>query len=106
MKTKNLVLISLLACFLSACVTGNYAWSINEDIKKVQIGMTKNEVIQVLGKNYTITSASKDDEGNYIEVLGYESVYDEEYKLKFINNKLVEWNRERIPKYITTEPES
>jgi len=106
MKTKSLILIPFIVCLLSACVSNNIVWSTNKNIKKVQLGMTKDEVIQILGEKYMITSASEDNQGNHIEVLGYKSDSDEEYKLKFVNNKLIEWDRERIPKYITEDPES
>ena len=68
--------------------------------------MTKDEVVQILGEKYMITSASKDIQGNHIEVLGYKSDIDEEYKLKFVNEKLVKWDREHIQKYITEDSDS
>jgi hypothetical protein len=69
----------------------------------VEIGMTKEQVVNILGNKYMIDSALKDEKGNNIQVLGYKSDSSEEYKLKFINNQLSGWNREHIHKYIVQD---
>src|SRR5690554_5804286 len=96
MKLKNSLLIALIACLMSSCATNYVIWNAHEKIKNVQIGMTKDQVVQIMGEKYMITSSSIDEQGNHIEVLGYKSDTYEEYKLKFINDKLIEWERERI----------
>jgi len=75
-------------------------------MKKVVLGMSKEQVINILGNDYLIASSSKDIYGNHIEVLAYKSDVHEEYKLKFINAKLTEWNREHTNQYLVKEPAS
>lgn len=104
MKVINRLLSILAICFLNACISNNIAWKTNENIRQVKIGMTKAEVIQLLGNKYMITSSSNDAYGNPVEVLGYKSDADEEYKLKFLSNKLTEWNREHVNKYVVKDP--
>ncbi|GGB94820.1 hypothetical protein [Dyadobacter sediminis] len=104
MKTIKLLLFFLAACFLNACISNNIAWKTNENMRLVKIGMTKEEVIHLLGNKYMITSSSNDAYGNPVEVLGYKSDADEEYKLKFVSNQLKEWNREHVNKYTVKDP--
>lgn len=66
--------------------------------------MSKDQVVTILGKNYMIASSSKDDYGRPIEVLAYKSDVYEEYKLKFVDTQLTEWNREYTNKYIVKDP--
>jgi hypothetical protein len=68
--------------------------------------MSKEQVIQILGKDYMVASSSKDEKGNSIEVLAYKSDVYEEYKLRFVNAQLVEWDREYTNKYIVKDPSS
>ena len=103
MKIKNIIIFFLAIFFLNACVMSNVAWKTNEKIKKVEIGMTKDQVIQILGNKYMITSSSRNDKGSPVEVLGYKSDSNEEYKLMFVDNKLTEWNREHVNKYVVKD---
>lgn len=103
MNIKNSILIFLFTCLISSCATNYIVWNAHRKIKNVEIGMTKDQVIQIMGEKYMITSSSKDEQGNRIEVLGYKSDTYEEYKLKFINDKLIEWEREHTTPYITKE---
>jgi len=104
MKKTTLLLSILMFWMLNACVSNNIAWKTNENIKQVKIGMSREDVIRTLGEKYMITSSSNDAYGNPVEVLGYKSDVGEEYKLKFVSNKLKEWNREHVNKYMIKEP--
>lgn len=84
---------------LSGCVHNNITWKTNDRVKKLELGMEKDDVIRNLGNRYMITSSSKDHLGNVIEVLGYKSDVTEEYKFRFVNHKLTEWNREHVPRF-------
>ena len=103
MKIRNTAVVLLLTCLLNACAVNNIAWKTNENIKKVEIGMTKEQVIQILGDRYMITASSKNNQGHAVEVLGYKSDANEEYKLTFISNKLTEWSREHVNKYVVKD---
>lgn len=104
MKISTLVLIIIVSGFLNACISNNIAWKTNNNIKQVEIGMDKARVIQLLGDQYMITSSSKDHSGNVIEVLTYKSDVSEEYQLRFVNNKLMGWDRNHVLKYIEASP--
>ncbi len=62
-------------------------------MRDISVGMTKENVIDKLGKRYIISSLSEHSQGERIEVLAYKSSVNEEYRLKFINNKLQGWDR-------------
>ena len=67
--------------------------------KELSLGMTKQEVIKIMGEDYYIESLSETDEGK-IEVLTF---YDgpktnQKFTLHFINNKLREFHK-YIPPY-------
>jgi hypothetical protein len=101
MKIKSAVVAFFLSIWLPGCVSNNIAYRTNDKIKQVNLGMSKNEVIAILGEKYMIASSSKDANGNPTEVLAYNS--SEEYRLKFVNSKLIEWNREHINKYVVPD---
>ncbi|GAB2529014.1 hypothetical protein [Spirosoma aerophilum] len=101
---KSFLLIYCIGCLLTGCISNHITWSANANIKKIALGMSKDQVIQILGDDYMIASSSKDERGNRIEVLAYKSDAYVEYKLKFVNALLAEWNREHINKYIVKDP--
>lgn len=102
--SKRLVLAYCLSCLLTACASNYITWSTNDKSKKVALGMDKKQVIPLLGKDYIVSASSKDERGNQIEVLAYKSAAYEEYRLKFINARLIEWNRAFTNKYIVNDP--
>jgi len=104
MRIKNIFSGFVILCLLNACVPNYITWTANKNIKKLELGMKKEQVIAILGEKYMVASASKDEYGNVVQVLGYKSDSSEEYKLKFVNNELKEWNREHISKYIAQDP--
>jgi hypothetical protein len=73
-------------------------------MRKVEMGMTKAEIIQIVGTAYNIASSSIDDNGNAIEVISYKNTDSDEYFLKLINNKLVELKKEHIYNYKVESP--
>lgn len=101
---KRLIVFCLIGHFLTGCVSNGITWSANANIKKIALGMSKEQVIQVMGNDYLVSSSSKDDDGNNIEILVYKSDSHEEYRLNFVNNRLTEWNREFTNKYIVEDP--
>lgn len=102
--SKSFLLIYCAGCLLIGCVSNYVTWSANANIKKIALGMSKDQVVTILGKDYLIASSSKNDYGKPVEVLAYKSDINEEYRLKFVNDQLTEWNREFINKYITKHP--
>lgn len=101
---KSLLLIYCVGYLLTACVSSHITWSTHSNMKKVAIGMSKDQVISVLGNDYLVASSSKDERGNNVEVLAYKSDVHEEYRLRFINAQLAEWSREFTNKYMVKDP--
>lgn len=98
---KNLkfyVLIAFAFLFLSSCVSTRFANLTSEKMNQLELGMSKEEVTQVLGNGYTIAEKRLEDT-NEIEVLSYRDFYkdDELYLFLFKNQKLEKWYRELLP---------
>ena len=102
--TKHMVWIGCLGWLLAACVSNHITWNANANIKKIALGMSREQVIQILGNDYLVTSSAKDERGNPVEILAYKSAVYEEYRLKFVDAQLAEWSREFTNKYPVKEP--
>lgn len=90
MKRCLLFLLLIMAIVFVSCGTINTS----SRAKKLELGMTKQEVIKTMGQGYRIVSASKAPEGT-LEVLRYESSVDYNYMIHLLDGKLVEWYEER-----------
>lgn len=106
---KKLLLSSILIFAFYSCGTSsrtnrdyasyrNSIFDTDKHMKEIKLGMSKKEVIYIMGENFEVLSAK----GNK-EILGYRS-YDYYihgiYKLSFIDNKLVEWEKEWLDKHM------
>lgn len=67
----------------------------NSNIKKVELGMTKDDVIHTMGKSYQRMEVFKDNNGTDVEVLGYPTV-DAIYMLRFENGVLVGFHQDLV----------
>lgn len=67
---------------------------------KLELGMTKEQVVDILGKGYRISEKRIEEELS-IEVLSYRDLYNEDefYLFQFKDDRLEEWYRELVPKY-------
>ncbi len=99
---KKLLILTLI-CTLASCASvlppdykGLTSSMMNADnnIKKISLGMTKEQVITIMGEHYEIIG-SKEDE----LLLGYKAYDYGIYKLRFVNNKLMEWAKDWLPQY-------
>lgn len=71
-------------------------------MNKLELGMSKKQVTEILGTGYTI--AEKRIENTIeVEIISYRDFYhdDEFYMFLFTNDKLEKWYRELLPKYET-----
>lgn len=69
----------------------------NSNIKKVELGMTKDDVIHKMGKSYHRMEVFKDNNGTDVEVLGYpNNIGDAIYMLRFENGVLVGFHKDLI----------
>lgn len=69
-------------------------------MNQLELGMSKEQVIKVLGKQYTISEKRKEN-GIEIEVFSYRDLYfpNEFYLFSFVDNKLEKWHKETQPTY-------
>lgn len=94
---KKLIYLLLIAFTMTACG----ALKIEGKMKNVELGMTKQKVISILGNNYEAAGARQTHDGN-IEMIRYwsitmDSTTQEYYVLSFRNGSLVEWFKEKVP---------
>lgn len=92
--TKKIFSILLLAVLFAACSS----YKTTSNIKKIEFGMTKKEIISVMGDKFRMEAGIPHPEGN-IEVISYEYVDDAgtitgRYYLHLKEGKLVEWYRD------------
>lgn len=91
MIRKTLCFIMLILC-LSACSSFVSTWNFSSNVKRVCQGMTKEQVISIMGKSYNVEEAVNRPNG-YVEAISYNT--DEAYYLfKFTDDRLEEWHRE------------
>ena len=82
---KKLILTLLVAFALTACGT-----AYNTQLKQVQLGMTPEEVVNLMGNKYNVVSQK--DSGN--QTLGYVDRYKNHWLFQFVDGKLVKWYKE------------
>lgn len=95
---KRHLLYILLVVILAGCSSVVRITSSKMD--KLELGMTKEQVVNILGKGYRI-SEKRIEEGLLIEVLSYRDLYNEDefYLFQFKDDRLEKWYRELVPKY-------
>jgi len=66
----------------------------DSNIRKVELGMSKKKVIDIMGKSYRAVGAIHTPEGD-VEIIGYENAEEGMYKMHILNDKLVQWEYEK-----------
>lgn len=98
MKVKNIICLTLIIYFTAACSIIKDAWNFEANIKKIELGMSKKEVIALVGTDYEIVGAEATPSGD-IETISYIGGIVDNYRtyyiLNFENKKLVEWHKDR-----------
>lgn len=106
---KKLLILTLI-CTLASCASvlppdykglTNSMMNADNNIKKISLGMTKEQVITIMGEHYEIIGSK---EGELL--LGYKAYDYGIYKLLFINNKLKEWTKDWLPQYYNKDESS
>jgi hypothetical protein len=92
MKTRICILF-ILVIITTGC--SSLANMTSEKMNKLELGMSKQQITEILGNNYTIAE-KKIENGVQVEVLSYRDFYkdDEFYMFIFKNNTLEKWYRE------------
>lgn len=92
---KKLLFSTLIVVLFAACA------SHSKTIRDIELGMSKQQVVSIMGKGYISESSVQHPDGN-VEIISYtSSAYDAsstlittKYILHFLNGKLVEWYRD------------
>lgn len=90
---RRIILVILTAFIITACGTMN----LTGKVKKVEIGMTKHEVVNILGNSFNAKGGVLTPEGAIETISYYDSIYGTTYIFNFLDGKLVEWFEERLP---------
>lgn len=89
---RILFLISILALLLTSCATIGSMLHADHNMKKVEINMTKDEVISIMGNVYELIGSTEE-----LLIIGYKTADDGIYKLYFEHGILKEWYKEWLP---------
>ena len=95
---KFYVRSAFVVLFLHSFVSCQIVNMTSAKMNKLELGMSKEQVTQILGNDYTIAEKRVQD-SNEIEVLSYRDFYnkDEFYLFLFKDQKLEKWYRELLP---------
>ena len=103
---KVSVLCIFVVLLMSSCISFQAVHMTSDKMNRLELGMTKEQVTQILGSGYIIAE-KRMEEGDQIEVLSYRDFYKENefYLFLFKNNKLEKWYRELPSIYEVTKPQ-
>lgn len=79
----------------SSCSVLNLV-DLDKKTKSLELGMTRQEAVSILGTSYIIESAAQLPEGK-LEVLLFHSEYSNDYLLYFLDGELTEYHRYIVP---------
>lgn len=86
---KKVLFTIMIATLLAACGGKVY----NSQLKQIQLNMTKEQVISIMGEEYT-TTGPRESWGKTYETLEYKDRYKFHWFFDFENNRLVKWYKE------------
>lgn len=103
---RRIYIFLFMALLVSSCSFGIFPGFNNRNMNRLELGISKDEVIRQLGRNFTIAEKRMEG-GKLIEVLSYRNYPHESelYKFIFINGRLEEWYQELVPVYRVEENE-
>jgi len=85
-------ILSVCVTFSSCSIIPGLNYNNSEKVQKLHLGMTKEDVIKVMGKQYAIESVSREENG-VLEIFRYYSSESTPYLLHFLNGELILFNR-------------
>ncbi len=103
MVKKALLFISI-AFLIAGCKSTMNIWNADSNMKKIELDMTKEQVIKKMGNEYHRVGSFKADDGTLVEILGYQNTGSDFYILQFENGILKEWHKEMRSAYPTPAP--
>lgn len=95
---KTLVLLTFsLLLVISSCQPYKGLWNTEVNIKKVEKGMTYDQVLSVMGKDYSGKGKSIGEDERIHQTLRYNSTGHFTYVFNFIDDVLIDWHLEKKP---------
>ena len=79
----------LVALFFTACGA-----AYNSQLKQVELGMTRQQIVTLMGDKYTSKDVQRVGSNQY-ETLEYKDRYKYHWLFTFENNELIKWWKER-----------
>lgn len=87
---KKIFILLLISSILCSCKVF-YGENYDDSVKKLELGMSKKEVLHIMGNNYVIQNSSSTPDGN-IEILLFNTIFYSNYALVFLDGELIEIN--------------
>ena len=89
---KYTLLLGGTICLLTSCgATYSNALAADKNIQKLELGMSKLEIINIMGSTYKRLEVKQTANG-YRETLGFPDFQDGIYQLRLLDGKLQEWD--------------
>lgn len=95
---KRLIFFFLVLCIVTSCSSMSSMINADKNIRKVQLGMSKKDVVSIMGKDFRVLGATADKDGNF-ETIGYDNANEELYVLVFSDGRLVNYELTRPHKH-------
>lgn len=92
---KNLLFLFIISISVISCGAKYYGWMNSDNMNQLKLGMTVQQVTDILGNTYKI-SKNEIMDGIEIKILSYRNA-DEFYNFTFENGKLKKWDGELVP---------
>lgn len=92
MTTKFFFALALFLT-LTSCASNIALMNADKNMRNLKIGMTKQDVIKIMGSNYKSAGAERSVDGSTLEKISYDNLSNEEYQLELHNDTLVRWNK-------------
>ncbi|GAB2703471.1 hypothetical protein GCM10027037_31610 [Mucilaginibacter koreensis] len=87
---KKIFFITLLTAVLTSCST--YTSMLHANVKKVELGMAKAQVISIMGDTYRLSGLSQNINGVKKEAIWYPATQQSIFYFTFEGDKLIEWH--------------
>ena len=87
---KKIVFIAIIAILSVACGSMKVY---NSQLKQVELGMTRQQLVTLMGDKYE-TTGTRYIEGKEYEVLEYKDMYKNHFFFEFSDNSLYKWYKE------------
>lgn len=96
MTMKKLITFIFLGVFISSCSPKVLPMNVIKNMQKLDLGMSKEQVIEIMGKYYIANSNFVNHEGKSEQTIAYSIDEFDEFRLLFIDNKLMSWDRFKL----------